>query len=670
MTFRMIAAIVTLALSTVAAAAQSCGPATQPNYYILLSVSPDGAPRWNNSRISWTTFERDLERARRDLPNAVYQISPRLKNDPIVARMVAVAKKHRVDIRFCTVVGVPVLSPASYNADPPIDMPMGASTPMAGMVMKMIDPMPSVYAGQADKPGAPIFQGLGNHHHKISTRNAKTQLLFDQGIKLMFGFNHAEAIRSFREGARLDPHCAMCWWGVAFALGPNINLPMPGDAVTPAFQAVQNALALKRYASPEERDWIDALAERYTSDAKADRAPLDDAFARAMGDLWKKYPNDLDAGTFYAEAMMDTQPWDYWESDGVTPKGHALAIVSTLEGIIKRSPYHPGALHLYIHAVEATTAPQRAEVAADRLEKLMPGAGHIVHMPSHIYYRVGRYADAAKVNALAATVDERYIAACKAQGYYPIGYYGHNIHFLWTASEMEGNYAQSIGAARRLVKAATALGATRMSVFAQLYLFTPYATLLRFGKWDEILAEPLPPDNQRLTMAIARLARGFAYVNKGDKACAAAERTALVAILNDPALAAYDKSYPATAMVTIAKADLDGEIARTAGDLETAIALFAKARDMEEALPYTEPPYWHQPTSHLLGAALLQAGRAKEAAEVYRRSLTYYRIDGWALFGLAQAQDALGDKAAAEATRKQFATAWQLADVKLSSSRF
>jgi len=547
-------------------------------------------------------------------------------------------------------------------------MPGMPSAPMSGMVMKMVDPMPGVYMGTADKPGAPIFKGLGNHHHKISTKNARTQRLFDQGVNLLFGFNHAEAMRSFREAARLDPHCAMCWWGWAIALGPNINLPMPRDAVKPAWTALQNAIALKRYASLEERDWINALAERYSSDPKADRAQLDDAYARAMGDLWKKYPNDLDAGTFYAEAMMDTQPWDYWEQDGVTPKGHAKEIVATLEGIIKRSPYHPGALHLYIHAVEGTTTPERAEVAADRLEKLMPGAGHIVHMPSHIYYRVGRYADAAKVNTLAALVDEQYIASCRAQGYYPVGYYGHNIHFLWTSSEMEGRYQASIDAARRLVKA-VGPDAAMMGPQAQLYFLTPYATLLRFGKWDAALAEPLPPDNQKLTLAIAHLARGFAYANTGDMAEAKTERAALAALASDSELTGIT-AIPAGAMVQIALADLDGEIARTSGDLETAIAFFTKARDTEEALPYTEPPYWHQPSAHLLGAALLQAGRAKEAAEVYARSLKTYRIDGWALFGLARAQDMLGDRDGAAATHTEFDRVWQLADVKLTSSRF
>jgi tetratricopeptide (TPR) repeat protein len=548
---------------------------------------------------------------------------------------------------------------------------MSANMPMAmppGMVMKMVDPMPGVYMGTADKPGAPLFEGLGTFHHKISTRNKLTQSYFDQGIKLTFGFNHAEAMRSFREAIRLDPHCAMCWWGWANALGPNINLPMPEDAVKPAWTAIRNAVALKRYASPEERDWIDALATRYSPDPKADRAKLDAAYVDAMAALWKKHPNDLDAGTFYVEAMMDTQPWDYWQNDGVTPKGHALEIVSVLEGIIKRAPNHPGALHLYIHAVEATTTPQRAEAAADRLEKLMPGAGHIVHMPSHIYYRVGRYADAAHVNELAANVDEQYIAACRAQGYYPIGYYGHNIHFLWTSSEMQGRYQVALDSARRLIKA-VGPDATKMGPQAELYFLTPWATLLRFGKWDAILAEPLPTADQKITAAVAHEARGFAFANKGDKANATVERTALAAIAADSSLANYGM-VPAAAMAQVALAALDGEIARTAGDLNTAIADFTKARDLEEALPYTEPPYWHQPSSHLLGAALLQAKRPQEAAAAYERSLKYYRIDGWALFGLAQAQDAMGDAAGAAATRAAFAAAWQLADVKLSGSRF
>jgi tetratricopeptide (TPR) repeat protein len=277
-----------------------------------------------------------------------------------------------------------------------------------GMAMPpmTLPPMPAIYAGQPDKPGAPIFAGYGDHHHAISSTNPKTQAYFDQGVRLLFGFNHAEAIRSFREAARLDPDCAICWWGVGFALGPNINLPMQPDAAAPAWAAVEMARAREAKASSEEIAWIEALATRYAKTPPADRHPLDEAFAAAMGKVWASYPADADAGVFYAEAMMDTQPWDYWESDAETPRGHGAEIVSTLESVMKREPLHPGALHLYIHAVEASNTPERAEAAADKLEPLMPAAGHIVHMPSHIYYRVGRYADAVKVNMLAAARDE------------------------------------------------------------------------------------------------------------------------------------------------------------------------------------------------------------------------------------------------------------------------
>jgi tetratricopeptide (TPR) repeat protein len=545
-----------------------------------------------------------------------------------------------------------------------------AAAQMSMPAMKMIDPMPAIYMGEADKPGAPVFAHLGDHHHAISTKNAATQMFFDQGVKLLFGFNHAEAIRSFREAARRDPHCALCWWGVAFALGPNINLPMPDDAVKPAWQALGKARALEKYASREERAWIEALATRYAADPDKDRGNLDEAFAQAMGKVWHAYPKDLDAGVFYAEAMMDTQPWDYWQADAKTPKGHGADIVATLEAIIKKAPYHPGALHLYIHAVEASTTPERAEAAADRLRNLMPDAGHIVHMPSHIYYRVGRYADAARVNEDAARVDERYIAACKAQGFYPVGYYGHNIHFLWTSSEMEGRYKASLAAARRLVRA-VGPDAVKLNDGAQLYYFTPIATLLRFGKWEKILAEPLPADTLKLDLVMAHLARGFAYANTADSTDALAERKILAQLVGDRGLGRLSGGQiPGTQMAEIALAELDGEIARIAGDLDTAVGDFTKAAVLEHQLLYTEPPYWHQPVSHLLGAALLQAGRAADAETVYRNSLMNYRRDGWALYGLAQALDAQGKDDEAGDIRKEFSAAWKRADVKLTSSRF
>jgi tetratricopeptide (TPR) repeat protein len=551
--------------------------------------------------------------------------------------------------------------PADKMAEMQMAAPMSMGVPLS--------PMPSIYAGEADKPGAPVFKGLGSHHMAITTKNPATQRFFDQGVNLLFGFNHAEAIRSFREAGRLDPDCAMCWWGMAIALGPNINLPMPDDAVAPAWQATQRAVLLAPKASPREQAWITALAARYSKDPKADRHGLDEAFAQAMGTLWREHPDDLDAGTFYAEAMMDTQPWDYWQPDGVAPKGHGGEIVSTLEAVLRQAPQHPGALHLYLHAVEATTTPERAEHAADLLLTLMPEAGHIVHMPSHIYYRVGRYADAARVNELAAKVDEDYIAACKAQGYYPAGYYGHNIHFLWTSAEMQGRYQTSLDASRRLVRAVDAEKLSKAMPSGELYAFTPVATLLRFGRWKAILAERHPPKSLILDTAVWTYARGFAHANTGAASAAQADRGALDA-LSKADMKRYDAvGMPTAPMIQIMIALLDGEMARTSGDLPGAVTHFQKARALELALPYTEPPYWHQPTSHLLGAALLQAKRPAEAEAVYRDSLKTYRDDGWALFGLEQALAAQGKTAEAARTHAAFTDAWRMSDTVLTSSR-
>jgi len=559
---------------------------------------------------------------------------------------------------FVSACGGPAVEPDAASGSHPMDMKM------------TLMPMPAIYAGQADKEGAPMFKGLGAHTHKISTTNAQTQAYFNQGVNLVFGFNHAEAIRSFREAARLDRECAMCWWGIAFSLGSNINLPMQPDAVAPAWDALAKAQALKAHASSAEREWIDALAVRYTNDAKADRKLLDAAFAEAMGKIWKAHPDDLDAGVFYAEALMDTQPWDYWEANGKTPKGNGAEIVATLEAIIKKAPEHPGALHLYIHAVEASTTPERAEAAADKLLSLMPEAGHIVHMPSHIYYRVGRYADSVRANEQAAMIDEAYVAACKAQGFYPVGYYGHNIHFLWTSSEMEGRYQAAIDAARRLVKTIDVNGLATAMPLAELYGFTPVTTLLRFGKWDEVLAEPPPPPALKLDTAMWLYARGFAQIAKRDLKGAAATRDTLEALSKED-LAAYDAAMlPARQMMSMALNLLNGEMLRASGDLTRAIIDFQAAQTIEKGLPYMEPPYWHQPVAHILGAALLEAKRPGEAERVYRESLAIYRRDGWALFGLAQALEAQGKTTAAQDARKQYAAVWTLADVKLTSSRF
>jgi tetratricopeptide (TPR) repeat protein len=561
----------------------------------------------------------------------------------------------------------------AYGAD---DQNGGMSMPAApadsGMNMKMtLPPMPAVYP-EAGKVGAPVLAGYGDHHHAITTSNPQTQAFFDQGVRLLFGFNHAEAIRSFREAARLDPNCAMCWWGVAFALGPNINLPMQPDAGAPAIAALQMARALEPHASPEEVAWIESLAARYSADPKGDRHMLDEAFASAMGKVWAQYPSDLDAGVFYAESMMDTQPWDYWQDDHKTPKGHGADIDATLDSVLAREPLHPGALHLYIHAMEASTTPERAEAAADKLEPLMPSAGHIVHMPSHIYFRVGRYEDAVKVNTAAALKDEEYIAACKAQGFYPLAYYSHNIHFLWTSSQMLGRYQAAEDAGQRLQSAAAA-GAPMAAHLppVQLYLFVPVVTDIRFGKWDKALAEKLPPPDLKLDVAISHYARGFAFANKRQFKRAANERAALAAMLTNKEFAEIDAfPVPGTQMAQLALTLLDGEIARTHGRTAVMLAKFKAANVLYNALPYTEPDYWYQPVSHIYGAALLAAHRPAEAEAVYRESLRDHRLDGWALYGLARALKAQGKAADAAAAQKEFASTWRMADVTLTASRF
>jgi tetratricopeptide (TPR) repeat protein len=532
-----------------------------------------------------------------------------------------------------------------------------------------LPPMPGIYAGQADKPGAPVFKDLGKHHIAITTANPESQRYFDQGINLVFGFNHAEAIRSFREAARLDPTCAMCWWGVALSLGPNINLPMQDDAVIPAWAAIGLAKTNAPKATPKEQAWIAALATRYANDKKADRGKLDAAFADAMAKLAAQHPDDVDVLTFYAEAMMDTQPWNYWEPDAKTPRGRGADIIATLEKVMAKAPNHPGALHLYIHAVEASNTPERAEAAADRLLTLIPGGGHIVHMPSHIYYRVGRYTDAYRANELAALVDEEYIAACKAQGFYPAAYYGHNIHFLWTSAEMQGRYKAALDASRRLVKAVDAPTIAKQLSVAELYVFTPVMTQLRFGKYREVLAEPPPDKALVLDTAMWRYAQGFARANLRDLPGAMAERKQIAGLARTN-MARYDAfGVPAAAMMQVALASLDGEIARHSGDLEGAIGHFKRAQTLERALPYTEPAYWHRPVAHLLGAALLDAKRPAEAEAVFKDSLHHYRRDGWALMGLYKALQAQGKTDEARKVGNDFDDAWRRADVEIASSR-
>ena len=524
----------------------------------------------------------------------------------------------------------------------------------------------------AQRAGAPLFDGMGDHHHPITTSDPDAQRYFDQGLVIDFAFNHAESARSFRAAQTLDPECAMCYWGEALALGPNINVTSNGKVVMSdedrrtAFAAINKALALKDRVSQKERDYIDALAVRYNGDPATPREPLDEAYASAMRELYAKYPGDDDAAALFAESLMNTMPWDYW-LDPENPKPRTVEVIDALETVLARSPEHPMAIHLYIHAVEASSSPGRAEAHADTLSDLVPGAGHLVHMPSHIYWRVGRYHDASSANERAAAVDEAYIAACNAQGFYPAAYYPHNIHFLWAASSMEGRSAVALEAARK-VAANVQLEMIDAYPSVEFFKTIPLLALVQFGRWDEILKEPAPPAHLEYSTAIWHYARGTAFASRGETVLARAEHAALVPLAETADVKFLDTvQYPASMLLAIADALVQGEIAMAEGNHDAAIAHFEGAVAVQDELPYTEPPFWYYPTRHSLGKALLAAGDAAAAEAVYRRDLEDYPHNGWAMYGLVQALEAQ-DKDASEA-RRMFEHAWQQADVELSASR-
>lgn len=525
----------------------------------------------------------------------------------------------------------------------------------------------------AARAGAPLFDGMGKHQHPVTTSDVDAQRYFDQGLIIDFAFNHAESVRSFRAAQTLDPECAMCFWGEALALGPNINVTSNGKVVMSdderiaAYAAIQKAVALKDNASEVERDYINAMATRYNGDPTTDRDPLDLAYVGAMRKLHQKYPDDDDAAALFAESMMNTMPWDYW-LDPENPKPLTEEVLAALESVLKRNPEHPLAIHLYIHAVEASSQPHRAEAPADTLRHLVPGAGHLVHMPSHIYWRVGRYADASQANVMAAAVDEAYIAACNAQGFYPAAYYPHNIHFLWAASSMEGRSAIAIEAARK-VAANVRLEMIEEFPGVEFFNTIPLLALVQFGHWDEVLAEPAPPADLEYSQAIWHYARATAYAKQG-KLDDAREEHAKFTPLRDATDVVFLDSiyYPATMLMTIADSLVLGEIAMAEENYVEAIAQFTVAVDTQDQLPYTEPPFWYYPTRHSLGKSLLKAGDAARAEEVYRKDLEQYPRNGWALFGLIQALEAQG-KDASE-IQDRFDKIWAQADVTLTASRF
>lgn len=514
---------------------------------------------------------------------------------------------------------------------------------------------------------APRLQKLGSHTFPVSTKNAQAQLFMNQGLNLSYAFNHAEAGRAYREAERLDPKLAMAFWGEALALGPNINAPMDPASEPKALEAINKAVALKANASPREQALIDALTNRYSGRAE-DRRARDVAYADAMRKVHLQFPDDDDISMLYVESVMDLRPWGYWTKDG-TPYERTSEVVALTEKVIAHNQNHPGALHLYIHLMEAYQA-DKAEAAADRLLTLMPAAGHMVHMPAHIYQRVGRYADAEKSNVMAIAADEDYISQCRAQGLYPMAYYPHNLHFLWFASTAEGNSKVAIEAAR---KAASQVNDDTLKAVPLLAGFrvVPYFALTRFGKWDEMLREPEPPATSAYLTAMWHYARGTAFLGKSQTPDADQELARLNALMSDKSLdGPLFSPNTARAILTIAQEVLSGEIDAAKKSYDSAVAHLERAVRLEDALVYTEPAEFHFPPRQALGAVLLEAGRPAEAETVYWEDLRRNKESGWSLFGLLQALKAQSKNEDAALVEARFKKAWAKADVKLSSSRF
>ncbi|MEP7027873.1 MAG: hypothetical protein ABI960_04690 [Candidatus Eisenbacteria bacterium] len=524
------------------------------------------------------------------------------------------------------------------------------------------------HSGAAAPASVPLFSDLGSYHHAIKTRSPMAQKYFNQGLRLLYAFNHDESIAAFEEAGRRDPRCAMAPWGVALSYGPNINLPIDPEREQAAYAAIARAQKLAVNASPMEREWIAALAKRYSERGDGDRKQLDIAYTDAMREVAHRHPADDDAQVLFAEALMNLRPWDHWTQDG-QPQPGTEEIIATLETVLARNPMHPGANHYYIHTVEASPHPERALAAADRLRNMMPGAGHLVHMPAHIYERTGRYADGVAANERAVLADEKYIAERNPQGVYPLMYYSHNIHFLWAGLCDLGRSEEAIRRARE-VSARITPDLVAMMPMVEFVPPTRYYALARFGKWDEMLAEPAPPAGMHYTTAMWHYARGLALAASGKLDQAAAERDSLDEIgdaVPEDLVVGINAAKP---ILRVAGAVLAGDIAYRAKRWDDAIAHYEDAVKQVDALKYDEPPAWYQPPRQYLGKVLLDAGRPADAERVYREDLAQHPEMGWSLIGLAQALEAEGKTAEAADARARFEKAWAQADVKLVASRF
>ncbi len=517
---------------------------------------------------------------------------------------------------------------------------------------------------------APLLAGMGDWHHPVTTSSKTAQRFFDQGLTLSYAFNHKEAERAFREVARLDPDCAMAYWGIALVLGPNINATMDTAEIPHAYSAIQKALALAHKASEKEQAYLEALSKRYAAAAVADRKPLDEAYAQAMRELAQKFPDDADAAALFAEALMDLHPWDFWEKEGA-PKSWTPEIVSTIEAGLQKWPKHPGLNHFYIHTVEASQEAGRATASADLLRELVPGAGHLVHMPAHIYIRTGRYHEAVLANEKAVQADSGYLTQCHAQGMYPVAYVPHNHHFLSAAATFAGNSEKALSAAYHMaMQQDPKLMREPGYGTLQHYTTIPLYALVKFGKWEDILKTAAPDFDLIYPNGVWHFARGMAYVRTNQLPAAAQELDQVTAVAADTALinvtiwdinTTYD-------LMQIARELLAGELAAQRKQFDRAVTHLQNAVRTEDHLTYDEPPPWYTPARHHLGAVLLAAGRPAEAQKVYEEDLKRYPENGWSLFGLQQSLAAQGKPEEAHAAQQRFEKAWAGADLTLHAS--
>ncbi len=512
-----------------------------------------------------------------------------------------------------------------------------------------------------------MYAGFGGYQRPITTSSPEAQQWFNQGLQLLYGFNHDEAIRSFRAAAAADPQCAMAWWGVAYANGLHINNPtMSPEQSKDAFDAAQEALARIDHAAPIEQALIRAVAERYAWPIPEDRMPLDEAYAAAMEAAWRAFPNDPDVGALYAESLMDLQPWDLWTPEG-EPKGRALEIVQVLEQVMAMRPDHPGANHFYIHTVEASHQPERALVSAERLPNLVPGSGHLVHMPAHVYARVGRYDRASDANVQAIKADRAYFAKAPPPRFYSL-YFVHNLHFLAYSAMMEGRYEVAIDAARDLEREIPENFLREWTFIADGFMPVTYHVKIRFGRWNDILREPEPPAYRHFSRTMHHYARGVALSALGRTEDAARELTAFE---NEAAAIPEDwmvGNNTAGDIVAVARQMLKGELAYREGNYDEAFAILREGVSLEDKLKYDEPPGWMQPVRHALGALLMGAGRAAEAEMYYRDDLHRNPRNGWAILGLEKSLRAQGKVKEAEESGRELAQVWTRADVKPTSS--